>query len=230
MKYGKMIKASLVRKVNRFIAEVFIDGELETVHIKNTGRLQELLQPEAEVLLELSDNPKRKTRYSLISVVKQGNLVNIDSQAPNKVVFEALKEGVLREFGEVRAVKKEVIFADSRFDLYFETRHDKGFIEVKGVTLEDNGVAMFPDAPTERGKKHVLELIKATEEGFRCVLLFVVQMKGCRVFVPNVAMDPSFAEALLQASRQGVEILAYDCLVREDELLLDQPVPVRLED
>ena len=229
MKYGKMVKGRLIRKVNRFIAEVTIDGKKEAVHIKNTGRLKELLQPDAEVLLELSNNPKRKTRFSLIAAVKNGNLVNIDSQAPNAVVFEALNEGKLQEFGLVDMVKREVTYGDSRFDLYFENGEDRGFIEVKGVTLEENGIAMFPDAPTARGTKHLLELAKAVQEGYRCTILFVVQMKSCQLFVPNMEMDPIFADALLYAKQQGVRILAYDAIVREDELVLDQPVPVCLE-
>ncbi len=229
MKYGKMVKGRLIRKVNRFIAEVTIEGKEEAVHIKNTGRLKELLLPDAEVLLERSNNPKRKTRFSLISVVKNGNLVNIDSQAPNAVAFEALNEGKLQEFGLVETVKREVTYGDSRFDLYFENGGERGFIEVKGVTLEENGIAMFPDAPTARGTKHVLELAKAVQEGYRCAILFVIQMKGCRVFVPNREMDPVFADALLQASQQGVQILAYDTMVSEDELVLNQPVPVCLE-
>lgn len=184
MKYGKMIQGILDRKVNRFIAEVFINGVKEQVHIKNTGRLKELLLPGAEVLLELSNNPNRKTRFSLIAVFKNGNLVNIDSQAPNAVVFEAIKLGKLGEFGSVLKVKREVTYGDSRFDLYFEKEDEKGFIEVKGVTLENDGVAMFPDAPTARGTKHVLELVKAVEEGYTCAILFVVQLKGCRIFAP----------------------------------------------
>lgn len=229
MKYGKMVQGILDRKVNRFIAEVYINGVKEQVHIKNTGRLKELLLPGAEVLLELSDHPNRKTRFSLISVFKNGNLVNIDSQAPNFVAFEAIKSGKLGEFGSVLKVKREVTYGESRFDLYFEKKDEKGFIEVKGVTLENDGVAMFPDAPTARGTKHVLELVKAAEEGYTCAILFVVQMKGCRVFVPYREMDSAFADALLHASQHGVQVLAYDSTVGEDELVLDQPVSVCLE-
>lgn len=229
VKYGKIVYGTLERKVNRFIAEVMINGVKEQVHIKNTGRLKELLQPGAEVLLELSDNPKRKTRYSLIAVNKNGNLVNIDSQAPNAVVYEALKSGKLQEFGMVSKVKREVTFGDSRFDFYFEKEDEKGFIEVKGVTLENDGVGMFPDAPTSRGTKHILELAKAVQEGYTCSVLFVVQMKGCRVFTPFREMDPAFADALLYASQQGVRVLAYDAIVSVDELVLDRAVPVCLE-
>lgn len=228
LKYRKVVQGRLDRKVNRFIAEVFIEGIKEQVHIKNTGRLTELMQPDTEVLLEWSDNPKRKTRYSLIAVDKNGRWVNIDSQAPNAVAYEALKDGKLQEFGTVNLVKREVTFGDSRFDLYFEKGGEKGFIEVKGVTLEENGMALFPDAPTARGTKHVLELVKAVQEGYTCAILFVVQMKGCRSFAPNSLMDEPFTKALLEASRQDVQILAYDSIVTENGLVLDQPIPVCL--
>lgn len=232
MKYGKMVSGLLVRKVNRFIAEVIIDDDetaKEQVHIKNTGRLKELLQPGAEVLLEQSDNPNRKTRFSLIVVAKNGSWVNIDSQAPNAVAFEALKAGKLaEEFGLVELIKREVTYGDSRFDLYFENGDTKGFIEVKGVTLEENGMALFPDAPTARGTKHVLELAKAVHVGYTAAILFVIQMKGCRGFAPHREMDPAFADALLEASRQGVRILAYDSIVKEDEIALGEKVLVDL--
>ncbi|WP_110930711.1 DNA/RNA nuclease SfsA [Paenibacillus bouchesdurhonensis] len=228
MKYGKVVHGRLVRRVNRFIAEVIIDGLKEQVHIKNTGRLKELLQPEAEVLLERSDNPNRRTRYSLIAAAKHGAWVNIDSQAPNTVAFEAFKEGRIKEFGGLPSIRREVAYKNSRFDLYVEQDGRKGFVEVKGVTLESNGIALFPDAPTSRGTKHVLELIQAIHEGYSGTILFVVQMKGCHAFMPNREMDPAFANALLEASRHGVQILAYDSIVKEDELILDQVLPVYL--
>ncbi|UJL46337.1 DNA/RNA nuclease SfsA [Virgibacillus sp. NKC19-16] len=228
MKYGEVIHARLHKRINRFIAEVLIDGKLEQVHIKNTGRLKELLRPDAEVILERSGNPNRKTRFSLIAAAKNGSWVNIDSQAPNTVAFDALKEGKITEFGSVKLVKREVTFGASRFALYFEQKDAKGFIEVKGVTLEKGGIALFPDAPTTRGTKHVLELANAALEGYTCVILFVVQMKAARTFVPHREMDAAFADALLEASRQGVQILAYDSIVKEDELVLDKALPVYL--
>ncbi|WP_147533345.1 DNA/RNA nuclease SfsA [Bacillus marasmi] len=228
MKYGKMVHGRFVRKVNRFIAEVYINEEKEQVHIKNTGRLKELLQQGAEVLAEISKNPNRKTGYSLISVAKDGRWVNIDSQAPNAVAYEALKAGRMVEFGAVKAVKREVTFGESRFDLYFETENRKGVIEVKGVTLEENGIVMFPDAPTARGTKHVLELINAVQEGYIGVILFVVQMNGCCQFTPNRDMDSDFADALLEAERQGVQVIAYDTNVTEDEIHLNQALPIQL--
>ncbi|WP_435923063.1 DNA/RNA nuclease SfsA [Paenibacillus sp. DYY-L-2] len=226
MKYGKVVHGLLVRRVNRFIAEAVVDGIMEQVHIKNTGRLKELLNPGTEVLLEPSGNPVRKTRFSLIAVAKNGHWVNVDSQAPNAVAYEAVKTGKLAELGKVDKVKREVTFGGSRFDLYFEKGDEKGFIEVKGVTLEENGVAMFPDAPTARGAKHVLEMAEAVREGYAGVILFIVQTPGCHAFVPNRNMDALFADALSQASRQGVRILAYDSIYKEGEWLLGEPLSV----
>lgn len=228
MKYGRVVHGQLVRRVNRFIAEVVIDGIKEQVHIKNTGRLKELLQPEAEVLLEWSDNPNRRTRFSLIAAAKHGTWVNIDSQAPNTVAYEALNGGKIEEFGLLTSIRREVAYKNSRFDLYVEQDGRKGFVEVKGVTLENNRLALFPDAPTTRGTKHILELIQAIHEGYSGTILFVVQMKGCHAFMPNREMDPAFANALLEASGQGVQILAYDSMVTEEELILDRSLPVYL--
>lgn len=185
MKYGEIIQGQFSKRINRFIAEVFIEGVKERVHIKNTGRLKELFIPEADVLLERSNNPDRKTKFSLVAVDKNGQWVNIDSQAPNKVAFEALQNGKISEFGLVNTIKREVTYGASRFDLYFEQGEQRGFIEVKGVTLERDGVCSFPDAPTTRGTKHVLELVKAVQEGYTCAILLVVQLKGCQYFVPK---------------------------------------------
>lgn len=229
MKYTNMVHGSFEKKLNRFIAEVYVNGIKEQVHIKNTGRLTNLLQPGVEVLLEFNDRPNRKTRFSLISVAKGGGWVNIDSLAPNRMAFEALKAGKLSEFGAVNHIQREVTYGDSRFDLYFEKDEEKGFIEVKGVTLEQDGVALFPDAPTSRGTKHVLELIRAAQEGYTCAILFIVQMKGCRSLTPHREMDPAFADALRQASLQGVQILAYDSLVEEDACMMDASLPVQIE-
>jgi sugar fermentation stimulation protein A len=228
MKYGEITHGIFEKRLNRFIAEVFIYGEKEKVHIKNTGRLKELLVPGAEVLLEHSGNPQRKTKYSLVAVKKSDGWVNIDSQAPNTVAFEALDNGDLKQFGCLDVIKREVTYGASRFDIYFEKDKEKGFIEVKGVTLEKDGVAMFPDAPTIRGTKHVLELAAAAREGYTAAILFLIQMKGCRQFTPHAEMDKNFAEAVQRAAAEGVHILAYDCIVRENELVLDQPVPVKL--
>lgn len=215
-------------RLNRFIAEVFVGGVKERVHIKNTGRLKELLLPDAEVLLEASGNPSRLTRYSLIAVAKEGRWVNIDSQAPNVAAFEAVLAGKIAELGPIVKVKREVTYGDSRFDLYYEHDRGQGFVEVKGVTLEQEGVAMFPDAPTVRGTKHVLEMARAVREGYAGAILFLVQMKGCHSFTPHRQMDEALADALREASCQGVRILAYDAVVTENELRLDQPLPVIL--
>lgn len=228
MKYGEIVHGKFINRLNRFIAEVFVHGIKEKVHIKNTGRLKELLRPGSEVLLELSGNPQRKTNYSLIAVKKGDGWVNIDSQAPNTVAFEALRNGKLTEFGSVERIKREVTYGASRFDLFFEKDAERGFIEVKGVTLEKDRIAMFPDAPTIRGTKHILELIKAAREGYTAAVLFLIQMKGCLQFTPHEEMDKAFAAAVQRASEEGVRILAYDCIVRESELLLNKPVPVKL--
>jgi len=228
VKYGDMVRGRLQRRLNRFIAEVVVDGVVERVHVKNTGRLKELLLPDTEVLLEVSDRPERKTKYSLIAAAHDGGWVNVDSQAPNPVAFEALKAGRIAEIGPVTRVKREVTFGDSRFDLYYEQGEQRGFLEVKGVTLQQEGIAMFPDAPTTRGTKHVRELVKAVQEGYAGAVLFVVQMKGCHGFTPYRDMDPDFADVLEEAYRQGVRILAYEAIVTEQEIVLGGSLPVRL--
>lgn len=228
VKYRKIVRGQFGARINRFIAEVTINGVNERVHIKNTGRLKELFRPDAEILLEQSNNPERKTKFSIIAIEKNGRWVNIDSQAPNIVAFEALKKEKIPEIGMVKTVKREVTYGASRFDLYIEQENKKGFIEVKGVTLEKNGIAMFPDAPTTRGTKHVLELAKAAQEGYACSILFVVQLKGCHEFIPNRETDPAFADALHQAVKAGVQILAYDTIVTEEGLILDHSIPVNL--
>lgn len=228
MKYYDIVHARFGKRVNRFIAEVDINGIVEKVHIKNTGRLKELLKPDAIVLLERSNNPNRKTEFSLIAVNKEGQWINIDSQAPNTVAYEALQAGKIMQVGLPDTVKREVTYGHSRFDLYFEKDDRKGLMEVKGVTLEKDGVAMFPDAPTSRGTKHVLEMVKAVQEGYIGIILFVIQMKGCRSFAPYWEMDRAFANALQKASKEGVEVIAYDSIVQEDELVIDQSIPVHL--
>ncbi|WP_089609916.1 DNA/RNA nuclease SfsA [Dehalobacterium formicoaceticum] len=225
MEYGNITKATFLHRPNRFIAHVLIDGKEEIVHVKNTGRCRELLQPEAQVILEKSSNPNRKTKYSLIAVYKGGLLVNIDSQAPNTVVFEGIQDHQIPEINEVITLKKEMTFGRSRFDLYFENgRGQQGFIEVKGVTLENQGVAMFPDAPTLRGTKHIREMIRAVEEGYQGYIFFLLQMKEIKYFTPNTLMDPKFSEAISAAHDAGVKILAYDALVTEKKLILGNKI------
>lgn len=173
MNYEGITEGIFLERINRFIAKVIIDGQEELVHVKNTGRCKELFIKGAMVYLQKSTNPMRKTKYSLISIYKNNMLINIDSQIPNSVVYEGIVQKKISEFKELLNLKKEVTFGNSRFDLYYETKRNKGFIEVKGVTLENKGISMFPDAPTSRGNKHVLELIKATEEGYKNYILGV---------------------------------------------------------
>ncbi|MDD6627547.1 MAG: A/G-specific adenine glycosylase [Lachnospiraceae bacterium] len=225
MKYREIVPAKFIERPNRFIAYVEIAGQRTKVHVKNTGRCRELLQQYAQVYLEKSDNPDRTTAYDLVAVDKAGMLVNMDSNAPNKVVGEWLSAGGLCQ--DVSLVRPETVFGNSRFDFYVES--DSGrkiFIEVKGVTLENEGVAAFPDAPSERAVKHVEELIEAKQQGYEAYLIFVVQMKGIRYVEPNNKTQPAFAEALKKARCAGVKLLAYDCIVGADSLRLDQPLPV----
>lgn len=228
MKYASIARGVFLERPNRFIAKVLIDGKLETVHVKNTGRCRELLQPKAAVILERAGHPGRKTAYSLVAVYKGDMLINIDSQIPNGVVHEALSQGRLPVFGSLTRITREVVFGNSRFDLYYENESKKGFIEVKGVTLERHGTALFPDAPTERGAKHLLELIEAIKSGYTASIFFLIQMKGPYRLQPNIATDPKFAEALVRAEENGVKILAYDSIVTEDGILIGSPVRVDL--
>lgn len=226
MKYKETEKAVFLKRPNRFIAEVEIQGKRETVHVKNTGRCKELLIPGTEVILEKSGNPNRKTKYDLICVNKQGRLVNMDSQIPNKAAEEWIKKGGL--FPEEVTIRPEKKYGNSRFDLYVESPVRRAFVEVKGVTLEENNIVRFPDAPTVRGIKHVEELIHCMEEGYEVYLLLVIQMKGVKKFMPNWDTQPEFGEALIKAEKAGVKILARDCLVTEDTIEIQEEVPVDL--
>lgn len=228
MQYGTMREARFLRRINRFTAFVELDGQEEMVHVKNTGRCKELLIKGAKVFLEEADKEGRKTKYSLIAVYKGNVLVNMDSQAPNQMAAEALAEGKIAEIGSVDFLKREVKYGNSRFDLYYQQGEKKGFIEVKGITLEEDGIAMFPDAPTERGTKHLRELIRAKEEGYESAVLFVIQMKGITEFRPNEERDRKFTEALRDAAAAGVKILAYDCGVEIGRVWMEERVPVHL--
>ena len=226
MIYENIVQGKFVSRPNRFIAHVEIDGEEHVVHVKNTGRCKELLVPGAVVYLEKSTNTSRSTAYDLIAVQKGERIINMDSQIPNKVVAEWLKEGTF--FHDLVSLRPETTYGNSRFDLYVETSKEKVFIEVKGVTLEDEGEVRFPDAPSERALKHVDELIKAKQEGYRAILIFVIQMKGVKWFTPNVNTQPEFGESLIRAAKAGVEIYAYDCEVTPDTIVMNEPVPVAL--
>lgn len=229
MEYKKIVEGIFLRRENRFSAYVLLEGKEEHVHVKNTGRCKELLLPGATVFLEGAENPNRKTKYSLVAVYKGDLLINMDSQAPNEAVAEALAEGRILEIGAVDFLRREVTFGNSRFDLYYEAGAMKGFIEVKGVTLETEGVARFPDAPTIRGRKHLLELVEAVAQGYEATVLFLVQMQGVTHFQPHWERDPAFGEALLLAQAAGVRILAYDVKVEIREMHLNAPVVVFLE-
>ena len=225
MKYNNMVPGIFLARPNRFIAHVEIDGRLEVVHVKNTGRCRELLPVGAEVWCEVSDNPNRKTKFDLITVRKGERLINMDSQAPNKAAGEWLQTGGL---GEIQNLKAETFHEDSRFDFSFEKDGRKCFLEVKGVTLENEGVCAFPDAPTDRGAKHLNGLCKLAREGYGAYVLFVIQMAGVKYLHPNDATDPKFAAALREAAANGVQVLAVDCHVAEDTMEIRNPVPVKL--
>ena len=213
MNYNKTIQGKFVSRPNRFIAQVEIEGKLETVHVKNTGRCKELLLPGAEVVLEDCENPNRKTRYDLISVYKENfGWINMDSQAPNKVALEWLKRL------DFDYIKPEYKYGDSRIDFYMEKGESKYLVEVKGCTLEVDGIGYFPDAPTERGVKHIRELAKSAELGYVPVLAFVIQMEGIMEVRPNVTTHPEFGIALEEAKEAGVQVLFLPCKVREDSL------------
>lgn len=229
MEYLSIRKAEFIKRPNRFVAHVHIDDKVEIVHVKNTGRCKEILQKGTGVILEKASNKNRKTRYSLIAAYKNDKLINIDSQVPNKVVFEALEQGKLSQFSDLTELKKEVTFGNSRFDIYFETADNKGFIEVKGVTLENEGKTMFPDAPTVRGTRHVREMIEAVKQGYLGYIFFLIQIPGVESFTPNQKMDPDFAQAISFASKNGVKLLAYDCHVTENMIKLGKRVPILLQ-
>ena len=229
MEYANTVRGTFVRRLNRFAAEVEREGERELVHVKNTGRLKELLLPGAEVVLEKANRADRKTKHSLIAVRKNGAFVNIDSQAPSVVVEEALRAGRVKEIGNVRTIRREAVYGNSRFDFYYEDEGRQGFIEVKGVTLARGDTAMFPDAPTARGTKHALELAEAVKHGYEGMILFLVQMKGCRHFRPNAEMDAAFAEAVKKAAQSSVRVVAYDCAVGASSIVFGEPLAVSIE-
>lgn len=229
MLYKNIVSGTFLSRPNRFIAHVSINGQLKVCHVKNTGRCRELLVPGASVFLEHhtdSMEKGRKTEYSLIGVYKNNMLINMDSQAPNQAAFEWLQSGGLFPLREISGLRREVVYKNSRFDIFFGHNGTPAFMEVKGVTLEKNGVALFPDAPTERGIRHLEELSKAVSEGYEGYLLFVIQMKGISSFSPNAETHPEFCKALKCAEDNGVHILAYDCLVSPDSMVIDQKVKV----
>ncbi|MPM58358.1 Sugar fermentation stimulation protein A [bioreactor metagenome] len=226
MVYQKMKQAVFIDRPNRFIANIELDGRREVCHVKNTGRCHELLKPGAEIFVQELRAPGRRTGYDLISVWKGNRLINMDSAAPNKVFAEwVAKSGLFRI---ITLLKPEQRFGNSRFDFYIEADGRRAFAEVKGVTLEEGGTVRFPDAPTERGVKHLHELINCTATGFDAYLVFIVQMKGVKYMEANWATHPAFGEALREADKAGVRILALDCRVTEDSIAAEDYVPVRV--
>ena len=229
MKYKNVVEGIFIKRNNRFVAEVYIQGKREQVHVKNTGRCRELFIEGRRVYLEKSANPNRKTAYDLIAIEKVelafGNQwINIDSVVPNAVVEEAIRQGSIEALKDFTLLKREVTHGKSRFDLYYENGGQKGYIEVKGVTLEKEGISMFPDAPTVRGAKHCRELAALQEEGYRNFIVFLVQMEGIGEFVPNEEMDPSFAGALREAQKQGVVVCAYNSIIKKDDITIGDPI------
>ena len=226
MRYDKMISGIFLARPNRFIAHVEIDGQAEVCHVKNTGRCRELLVPGAQVWCQRSDNPNRKTKFDLITVQKGTRLINMDSQAPNIAARQWLQGGGL---GEISDLKPEYTHGDSRFDFSFLKDGRRCFLEVKGVTLENDGVCAFPDAPTQRGAKHLRGLEEAVKAGFGAYVLFVIQMADVKYLHPNDTTDPAFGQALRAATTAGVTVLAMDCAVTEDSMHLRSPVEVWLQ-
>ena len=226
MQYGKILPARFLSRPNRFVARVEAEGEKLVCHVKNTGRCRELLVPGATVWLEESPNPSRKTKFDLIAVEKGDRLINMDAQAPNKVFGEWAAAGGFRE--GLTLLRPETTYGSSRFDFYWESSKSRGFVEVKGVTLEEDGIVRFPDAPTLRGVKHLDELVKAHEAGYEAAVCFVIQMENVRWFAPNDVTHPEFGQALRRAAQAEVEILAMDCAVTPQSLTMGKSVPIRL--
>ena len=232
MFYQNIILAKFISRVNRFVAICELDGKTHPVHVKNTGRLKELLLPGAQVYVQKCDLAHRKTKYTLISIEKSGELFNIDSTAPNQVVFEALTDGLRLpgQEGKILALRREFFYDNSRLDICAEDKRGKWLIEVKGVTLRVNNLALFPDAPTERGIKHLETLIRAQNEGYRCAVVFVVQMDKAEGFAPNINAHREFAYALLRAKNRGVRVLACLCRLSPEQIALAERIPVYMEE
>ncbi len=228
MHYENIKKAKFIFRKNRFLCQIEIDKEAAFCHVKNTGRLKELLTEGAQVYVEEHDNAKRKTKYSLVAVKKGRKVVNIDSTAPNKVFYEWVKKGCFTD--GVTLIKPETTFGNSRFDCYIEAGERKIFVEVKGVTLEKDGVAMFPDAPTERGVKHLNELCECVKMGYEAYIVFVVQMRGVHTFIPNRQTHAEFADALENCKKCGVKILCVDCEVTPKTLDIAKELEVKLSE
>lgn len=230
--YKNIFKGHFVKRINRFLALVDIDGKLESVHIKNTSRCDEIFIPGAICYLEKSSNPNRKTKYTLISAEKNGILINLDSQIPNKIIFDAIVEGKILSSLKPADMKREVTYKSSRFDIsfYSQSEDKKYFLEVKGVSLEENGIAAFPGAPTTRGKKHLDELVDAVSEGYGAIIVFLIQLENANLLVPNYNMDKDFSMALIRAKENNVLLKAYNSIVTKDSIKINKEVLISFEE
>ncbi len=227
MIYKNILLGRFIDRPNRFIAHIEVEGQVEVCHVKNTGRCRELLTEGATVYVQRAQNPLRKTKFDLIAVKKGSRLINMDSQIPNRVFAEWAEESGY--FGEV-TLRPETTYQNSRFDFYIEAGKRKIFVEVKGVTLEEEGVVLFPDAPTERGVKHLNELVSAVSEGYEAYVFFIIQMEECRYFTPNRKTHPAFADALIKAQAAGVKVLALNCAVTPDSITAKDFVEIKTGD
>lgn len=228
--YNKIIEGIFLERTNRFMAKVMINNNIEFAHVKNTGRCKELLIHGSKCYLELASNPNRKTKYSLISIYKNSMLINIDSQIPNTVIYNGIVNGKILSELEPIFVEKEKQYKNSRFDFKFFSNKNKKyyFLEVKGVTLESDKIARFPDAPTLRGSKHVLELIDVSKNGYGAIIIFLIQFHGAKFFLPNTETDLDFSNNLKLAYNNNVEILAYDSIVEKDQIYLNNKIKVEI--
>ncbi len=223
---GDLLEGIFVKRINRFIAHIYIKNKIEEVHVANTGRMRELLFNGARVIVRNVDNPNRKTKYDLVMVYKNGTLVLIDSKMPNILLEKALHEELLDGFEKYDYVKREVSYGNSRFDIALSNSNENVLIECKCVTLvKDNNLASFPDAPTDRGRKHIYELIRAKEQGYRAVVFFIIQRDDAKSFTPNRDMDSQFADAVKEAYQKGVEFYAYICNVTLNEIEIKEKIP-----
>lgn len=226
MIYERIVPGKFIKRPNRFIAHVEINGKEEICHVKNTGRCREILVPGADVFMQVAENPDRKTKYDLISVYKGDMLINIDSQIPNAVFGEWVRNSDF--FKNIELIKPESKYKNSRFDFYIEADNKKIFVEVKGVTLENDGVVSFPDAPTERGVKHLSELIDSVENGYEAYVFFIIQMENCKYFTPSYENHPEFAKMLKSAKNSGVKIKALNCIVDYNQIMANEFIKIKL--
>lgn len=225
MTYNNIYPGIFIERLNRFVAKVVVENETQLVHVKNTGRCKELLLEGAKIYLEKSDNPNRKTKFSLISVYKGNTLVNMDSQVPNDVIYQGILNQKIKGFDDLTFLKREQTYGRSRFDMYYETKDSKGYIEVKGVTLEEDGIARFPDAPTTRGTKHVNELLEAQDHGYNNYIVFLIQMSPVHLFIPNDEKDAVFTAALRNAEKKGVKVICMTSTITENSIELLNEIP-----